>query len=253
MFTHAIVRTPCRAIVNGITTASLGKPVYEKAIEQHQQYIATLIECGLKVEVLDANENFPDSTFVEDAALCTKEFAVITNPGASSRQGEQELMRPVLKKYFNILEEIKSPGTLDAGDLMMVGKHFFIGISERTNSEGAKQLVRILEKHNMTGSAITLSEMLHLKTGVSYLENNILLVCGELTFHPAFSGFKKIHVDGDEAYSANAVWINGNVIVPKGFPKTKNKIALEGYKVIEVDVSEFQKVDGGLSCLSLRF
>jgi len=252
-FEHAIVRRPCANMVEGITTAGLGKPDYKLALTQHDNYIKALESCGLKVKVLDADDNFPDSTFIEDAALCTPHCAIITSPGAASRKGEIAGMRNILSEFYNSIEEIKSPGTLEAGDVMMVGEHYYIGISARTNKEGAQQLIDILNKYGMTGESVPLSEMLHLKTGLSYIENNNLLIFGEFLRDTAFNKFNKIIIDETESYSANSVWVNGNVLVPAGYPATKTRIENAGYKVIEVDVSEFRKLDGGLSCLSLRF
>jgi dimethylargininase len=252
-FTNAIVRKPCPEMVNGLTSANLGKPDYEKALEQHSNYISALQECGLNVTVLETLNDFPDSTFIEDVALCTSKFALITNPGAPERNGEKLFILETLKEFFNIIEEIKSPGTLDAGDVMMAGNDFYIGISERTNHEGAEQLINILQKYGMTGKKVPLSTMLHLKTGLSYLENNNLLVSGEFINNPAFENFSRIIVDEKESYSANSLWVNGKVIVPKGHPNTKSQIEKAGFTTIEIDVSEFQKLDGGLSCLSLRF
>jgi dimethylargininase len=252
-FTNAIVRKPCPEMVNGLTTAGLGKPDYEKALEQHSRYIDILSECGLAVNVLDSESEFPDSTFIEDVALCTLKCAIITNPGAPSRNGEKHGIKPVLQKYYDSIEEITDPGTLDAGDVMMVGNHFYIGISGRTNHAGADQLIHILQKYDMTGTKVPLKEMLHLKTGLSYLEQNTLLISGEFVHNPEFEKYSAIFVDENELYAANSLWINGTVLVPKGFNSTKSKIERAGYKTIEIDVSEFRKLDGGLSCLSLRF
>jgi len=253
IFTKAIVRKPCQGMVNGLTTANLGKPDFIKALEQHSRYVDVLKECGLQVTVLEADNNFPDSTFVEDVALCTRKCVIITNPGASSRNGEILGIKPVLQNFYTAMEEITNPGTLDAGDVMMVDDHFYIGISDRTNHEGAEQLISILQKYGMTGSKVPLKEMLHLKTGLSYLEQNTLLISGEFVHNTEFEKFSKIEVEPNELYSANSLWINGNVLVPKGFNETKSKIEKAGYKTIEIDVSEFRKLDGGLSCLSLRF
>jgi dimethylargininase len=253
MFRNAIVRRPCQAISDGLTTSDLGKPVYSVALEQHLNYSKILEEAGLKVKVLPANETYPDSTFIEDVALCTKSFAVITSPGALSRRGEISGIRETLSDYYSTIEEIKLPGTVEAGDIMMVGDHFFIGISDRTNITGATSLISILQKHGYTGSCVPLKKMLHLKSGVSYLENNILLVCGEFINAAQFKGFDKIIVDAEEAYAANSLWINEIILVPDGFPKTREKIEKAGYTTIIIDVSEFRKIDGGLSCLSLRF
>lgn len=253
MFTKAIVRTPSKSIVNGITSANLGKPNYENALKQHSNYISALKECGVEVTILDANEEFPDSTFVEDTALLTPSCAIITNPGAESRKGEIIEMKKVISDFYSNIECIEAPGTVEAGDVMMVSSHFYIGLSERTNQTGANQMISILEKNGMTGSCIKMNEMLHLKTGLSYLENNNLVVTGEFLTHPEFQKYDRINVDIDEEYSANCIWMNDIVIIPKGFLKSKQKIEAAGYKTIEVDVSEFQKIDGGLSCLSLRF
>ena len=253
MFSIAVVRKPCSKLSEGITTAGLGEPDFNIAIIQHRKYTEALKECGLEVKILEADENFPDSTFVEDTAICTSKCAVITNPGAASRNGEKSGMKFVLQDYFNQIEEIKFPGTLDGGDVMKTGNHFFIGISERTNKEGAEQLIQILKKYGYSGSVIELKNILHLKTGVSYLENNNLLLSGELINIKEFEKYNKIVISPEESYSANSLWINGNVMTPIGYPCTKEKIEKLGYDILELDMSEFRKLDGGLSCLSLRF
>ena len=253
MFHHAIVRKPGRSIVFGLTSAKHGPPDYDLAIEQHAAYVTALENCGLEVKVLDAEEGFPDSTFVEDAALLCPDFAVLTNPGAPSRKGEVELIRPVIENYFDEIEFIRPPGTLEPGDVMMAGSHFYIGLSSRTNSNGARQLIAILEKHGLTGSTVELNKMLHLKTGLAYLEHNTLIACGEFVHLPVFQRFNIVPVDEDEAYAANCLWINNIVLVAAGYPKTAGKIKKAGYTIIELNMSEFHKVDGGLSCLSLRW
>jgi dimethylargininase len=207
----------------------------------------------MEVQVLEADNRFPDSVFVEDVALCTSDFAVITNPGAPSRNGEKEGMKEVLSDYFHTLECIRAPGTLDAGDVMMCGRAFYIGISDRTNDAGAGQLIRILETHGRSGIKVPLRNMLHLKSGLSYLENNTLLITRELSKHPLFASFRKIVVEAEEGYAANSLWVNGTVLVATGFPQTRNAIEKAAYPTLELDVSEYRKLDGGLSCLSLRF
>ena len=253
MFSHAIVRKPGRSMIKGLTKAHLGVPDYYKAGDQHEYYVSALRACGLKVRELDPDERFPDSTFVEDTALLTPLCAVITNPGVLSRRGEVLEIKKVVQEYYSDIEEIVSPGTVEAGDIMMVKDHFYIGLSERTNLNGAKQTIRILTKYGMSGSVIKLEEVLHLKTGLSYLENNNLLVCGEFLSDPEFRKFNIIEVPEEESYAANCLWINDKVLIPKGYPDTKRKITETGYPIIEVDMSEFRKLDGGLSCLSLRW
>jgi dimethylargininase len=253
MFTKAIVRTPCKAMINGISSANLGRPDYKKALVQHADYVEALRECSLQVTILPVDENFPDSTFVEDVALMTPHCAIITRPGAPTRTRETKSILPTIREFYTKVEMIEAPGNLEAGDIMMVGKHYYIGLSERTNLAGAQQMIAILERYGMHGSVVELTEVLHLKTGLGYLENNNLLACGEFLVKPEFQQFNLLEVNPKEAYSANSVWINDTVLTPKGFPKTRSLIESTGYRVRQVDVSEFQKLDGGLSCLSLRF
>jgi dimethylargininase len=253
MFHYAIVRTPCRNLVQGITTAGLGIPDYKLACRQHEDYIAALTSCHIEVHVLPPLEEFPDSTFVEDVALMTSALGIITRPGAASRRGETAGMQKVLEFYFEKVFEIKAPGTIEAGDIMMAGNHFFIGLSERTNRDGAEQMICILENHGMTGSMVTLEKVLHLKTGLAYLENNILVACGEFLLKDEFNKFRIIEIPENESYAANCIWVNNKVLVPEGFPESRKRIEAAGLETIAVDVSEFRKLDGGLSCLSLRF
>jgi dimethylargininase len=252
-FTRAIVRLPSRSLIHGITTANLGPPDYSRALQQHQHYIDALRQAGLAVDVLEADENHPDSTFIEDVALLTPPCAIITKPGAPTRKKETHGLQAVLTQYFRSIEQIEDPGTLEAGDIMMVGNHFYIGLSERTNQAGADQLIRILKVYGMSGSTESVGTVLHLKTGVSYLENNTVLLCEEFAAKPEFKKYNQIRVPPEELYAANSVWINGYVLVPEGFPKTLRALEQAGYRTVEINVSEFQKLDGGLSCLSLRF
>lgn len=252
-FKNAIVRKPSKSMIRGLTSTNLGVPNYQLALRQHEAYIAALQSCGLKTIILDADENYPDSTFVEDVALLTSYCAIITNPGAPSRRGEITGIKQVLSEYYSEIEAIRAPGTLEAGDIMMVGSHYYIGLSARTNEEGAKQLIHILEKYGLIGSVVKLEKVLHLKTGLAYLENNNLVVCGEFLSRTEFQKFNRIEIPEEESYATNCIWVNGTVLIPTGFPIAKQKIKAAGYPIIEVDVSEFQKLDGGLSCLSLRF
>lgn len=254
MFKNAIVRRPGHSLVDGITSApELGKPDYGLAIKQHDAYIEALKSCGVGVIVLKADERFPDSCFVEDVAVCTKKFVMIAKPGALSRKGEEKEIIEVIKKYYNNIEYIKEPRTLEGGDVMMIKDHFYIGLSRRTNTEGAEQLIKVLGKYGMSGSIIEMSVMLHLKSGLAYLEDNVLLITGEFINNLEFKKFNKIVIDEEETYSANCIRVNDYVLVPAGYSKTKEKIKAAGFKVIVVDTSEYRKVNGGLSCLSLRF
>jgi len=243
-------------MVEGITSApELGRPDYELALKQHDAYIEALKQCGVAVTVLPACERFPDSCFVEDPAVITRKCAIITNPGAMSRNREAELIIPAIKEFFSDdqIEYIVDPGTLEGGDVMMVGDHFYVGRSARTNEEGIRQFIAILEKYGLSGSEVPLEKVLHLKTGVNYIENNNMLVSGEFTDKPEFEKYNRIEIPEEEAYAANCIWVNDKVIVPEGYPAVEKAVRDAGYEVILVDTSEYRKLDGGLSCLSLRF
>lgn len=252
-FATAIVRPPAPSFVNGLTTSHLGPPDHAKALDQHAAYAEVLRSCGLSVIVLDPDDRYPDSTFVEDTALVTGDLAIITRPGAPSRRGEVEDIERVLRQHFRVIERVVAPGTVDAGDIMMVGTHFYIGLSSRTNLDGAKQIIGTLEANGRTGSTVPLSDALHLKSVVSCIEFNNLVATDEMSNEAQFADFQKLAVADDERYAANCLWINGTVLVAAGHPKIKSKIQSYEYSVVELDMSEFQKLDGGLSCLSLRF
>jgi len=254
MFTHTIVRTPCKNVLNGITSApELGKPDYEKALRQHAAYIEALKKTGVDVTVLPANDDYPDSCFVEDVAVCTKKCAIITRPGAVTRTGEIAFIEDALRKFYTSIERIQEPGTLEGGDVMMVGDTFYVGRSARTNEEGIRQFAAILEKYGYACVEVPLTEVLHLKTGVNYIENDNMLVSGEFVDKECFKKYNHILIPEGEAYAANCIWMNGTVIVPEGFPETLRAVQAAGYPTLTVDTSEFRKIDGGLSCLSLRF
>ncbi|TQR18284.1 dimethylarginine dimethylaminohydrolase family protein [Psychrobacillus soli] len=252
-FQRVIVKTPGKSYVEGLTTSDLGKPEYEKLLVQHEAYIEALQKCGVEVTLLSASEEFPDSTFVEDAAVLTADFAVVTNPGADSRNGEIIEMESVLKDFYTKFHYIKAPGTLDGGDILQADNRFYIGISDRTNEEGARQLKEILEGEGFEATIIPLQKFFHLKTGIAYLGNNKMVVAGEFIDHPAFDSYEKIVIGDEDEYSANCIRVNDYVIIPQGYAETKRKINEAGYETIELDMSEVQKQDGGLSCLSLRF
>ncbi len=163
MFKHIIARTPARSLVDGLTSSHLGKPDYAKALEQHNAYIRALQTCDVDITLLPPDERFPDSVFVEDPVLCTSRCAIITRPGAESRRGETEIIEETVQRFYpGKVERIEAPGTVEAGDIMMVGDHFYIGESARTNAEGARQMIAILEKHGLSGSVVRLEKVLHL-------------------------------------------------------------------------------------------
>jgi len=255
-FQQAIVRPPSKTFSQGITSAELGTPLLSFAREQHRKYCNALEACGLSVNILEPDAQFPDSTFVEDTAVITRNCAVLTRPGAEARQGEVAGIKPILAQFGMQLDSIQPPGTLDGGDICQVEDHFFIGISKRTNVNGAQQLASILRKYSSTSSFVELqrsNRLLHLKSGMSYLGDGRLVLSGDLLDHPYFQEYEILQVDEHESYAANCLRVNDFVLVAAGFPKIITKLSKLGYKTIPLEISEFQKMDGGLSCLSLRF
>jgi len=252
MFAKAIVRGVPATISAGITTAGLGKPDAEKAREQHQSYVAALEGCGLEVIVLDADERYPDSVFIEDTAIVTDRCAIVTNPGAAERRGEVHAVEEALTCLYGDIERITDPGTVDGGDVLQVGYHFYVGLTRRTNREGAEQLSAILQRYGFGASLVGLRRFLHLKTGVAYLGGDDLVVAGELVEKEAFRGFDKSVVPPEAEYGANCIRINDRVLTAAGYETAKQSIAKRGYEITELEMSEFRKLDGGLSCLSLR-
>ena len=252
LFRHAIIRQPGDNFAQGITTSNLGVPSYQQMLEQHTAYIESLKQIGLSIIELEVLPDFPDAYFVEDVAVVTPDVAVITNPGAAARNGEQLAIEPVLAQY-RAIERIRPPGTLDGGDVLMVGKHFFVGISERTNPLGAAQLGAILERFGNTWVAVPVGAGLHLKSSVNWVGENNLLISVAFSGQPEFEGFRQIVVDPAEEYACNTLWINDVLLTPKGFSKTRKQLEILRLPIIELDASEAQKMDGELTCMSLRF
>ena len=270
MFSRAIVRPPAPNFAEGLTTAGLGPPDYQRALKQHEVYCAALERCGLTLIRLDADPNYPDSCFVEDTAVVIPEFAfqcariptatrvVLTRPGAASRAGEVESMRAALEQTAPefAIEQIQPPGTLDGGDVCEAGEHYFIGLSERTNEPGAEQLAQFVIEHGYTAGFVDIrgsDSLLHLKSGVAYLDNNRLVVTETLADRKEFADFDLVRVPRGAEYAANCIKVNSYVLVAAGYEQFAETLRARGLETVALDMSEFQKMDGGLSCLSLRW
>jgi dimethylargininase len=221
-------------------------------LQQHEAYLEALSVAGLEVIVLDPQPDYPDAHFVEDTAVVTADVAVITIPGAKARQGEEESIVQVLSEYRKI-QRIQPPGTLDGGDVLQVNNHFFIGISERTNREGARQLGRILQDCGHTWTTVNVGAGLHLKSSVNYVGQKNLLVTPDFTSKEQFKDYRLIALDPAESYAANSLLVNEHLLIPAGYPDTRKKLEFMDLKMIELETSEVQKMDGGLTCMSLRF
>jgi dimethylargininase len=256
-FTQAIVCPPAGNFADGLTTVDAGAPDIDLALAQHAAYCDALSRHGCALIPLPADIRYPDSTFVEDTALILPGVAaLITRPGASSRTEETAAIREALSPYFSQLSAIAAPGTLDAGDVCEAEHHVFIGLSHRTNHDGARQLSEWLFAHDTRAVTVdirTTPGILHLKSGVTALGDGRLLCIAALAQHPAFVDYEILVVPDGEEYAANVVRVNDVVFVADGFPGTQSLLQQYGYRLEPLPMSEFAKMDGGLSCLSLRF
>jgi len=259
MFTRAILRIPGENFSEGLTSVSLGAlgaPDYPLALAQHAAYRQALEACGLQLTVLEPDLRHPDSTFVEDTAVLTRHAAILSRPGAASREGEVAALRGLLLSCFPKHYQITEPGTMDGGDICEAGDRFFIGISHRTNEAGARQLADCLEREGYATTMVDIRPMtsiLHLKSGIAWIGDNTLVLMDELADRPEFQGYRIIRVVAAESYAANCVLINGRVFLPAGFPLLEASLRQHGCDPLVLDMSEYRKMDGGLSCLSLRF
>jgi dimethylargininase len=253
---HAIVRPPGSNFAEGLTTVDLGRPDHERALSQHAAYCEALEQCGLALTRLPADLRHPDSTFVEDTAVLTARGAILSRPGALSRSGEAEAMRGTLSKFYPELAEISAPGTLDGGDVCEAGDHFFIGVSERTNEEGARQLAALLAGIGFTAGVVDIRGIpgiLHLKSGIACPAEGTIVAIDALAGHPAFRSHAIVPVPSAEGYAANCVRVNDRLLFAAGHPLLAASLRRMGFDLLVLEMSEFEKMDGGLSCLSLRF
>ncbi|MFI4891030.1 MAG: dimethylarginine dimethylaminohydrolase family protein [Steroidobacterales bacterium] len=255
-FRHALVRPPAASFAQGLTSAGFGAPDLPLALAQHHGYCDALRRCGLEVRMLPPDERYPDGTFVEDTAVLAERVALTTVPGAPSRVGEVASIAAAIAGYRNDVHKIVAPGTVDGGDICQADEHFFIGLSARTNAEGARQLGDILHAHGYSASTIDIHsnrKLLHLKSGIAWLGDGRLVLTSDFPLVPEFSRYQLVRVTPAEEYAANCVRVNDFVLIAAGFPDLAASLRALGLATIVLDMSEFRKMDGGLSCLSLRF
>jgi dimethylargininase len=256
-FTQAIVRLPGENFSRGLTmSGSSSGPDFRKALEQHAAYCRALAACGVEVTVMTADDGYPDGTFVEDTFVVAERVAIATRPGAKTRMGEVESVAKAVRGFRPLLERIEAPGTVDGGDICQVEDHFLIGLSARTNEAGAAQLAAIFARHQYTSSTIDIRShpsLLHLKSGIAYLGERRFLVAPGFPPMDELAQCDMIEVDAGEIYAANAVRMNDEVLIASGFPIVASILDRLRYRFRCLDMSEFAKMDGGLSCLSLRF
>ena len=254
-FSHAITRKPSPAVVEGLRAVDIGAPDFALMARHHSDYIAALRATGATVIELDALPAYPDSVFVEDTALCLPQGAVVMRPGAPSRLGEAAEMAPHLAQLYGQVARIsREQSFIEGGDILVTEREVLVGRSARTNAAGIAELAEIVGGwgHSLR-EVFTPPGVLHFKTDCSLLDAETVLSTKRLAASGCFDGYRVIEVaDGEEA-SANSIRFNDVVIAPAGFPKTRAKLEAAGFSVVEIGNSECAKLDGGMSCLSLRF
>jgi dimethylargininase len=249
----AITRQVSPAINQCELTHITRQPInYERACAQHKQYEEALHSLGMKIISLDAEADLPDSVFVEDVALVLDECAVMLNPGASSRRPEVASVEKALASYREIFH-IQPPGTVDGGDILRVDKTIYIGLSSRSTEDAIEQLRAILEPRGYQVRAVNVTGCLHLKSAVTQVSEDTLLINPKWVLKEVFSGMQFIEVDPSETYAANAVLVDDVIIYPSSFPKTRENLEQEGINLLIVDADELAKAEGAVTCCSLIF
>ena len=229
----------------------------DRARAQHAEYEWALVEAGLTVRRLHAGPDMPDSVFVEDIAVIFDELALITRPGAESRRAETpaviDALNHVQTLYFRPLAMIEEPATLDGGDVLVVGRQVFVGLSQRTNAAGIDQLRRILGRVDYSVRVVPVQKCLHLKSAVTSIGPETLLINRDWIPAEAFAGLELVDVHPEEPYAANALLLGDRLVYPAAFPKTRERLERRGLQVRTVDVGELAKAEGAVTCCSLIF
>jgi dimethylargininase len=252
-FSNAIVRAPARSVVRGLRTVDMGAPSYEGVLAEHAAYVAALEAAGVAVEVLPASDDFPDSVFVEDAALVFGHAAIRLRPGAATRAGEADEIAPVLARRFDRVLTLDE-GTAEGGDVLWTPRGLFIGCSARTSADGAKALIRLLGEIGLKGVPVqTPPGVLHFKSDCSLLNNETILSTPRLAASSVFDGFRVVLTPEGEEGAANAVRINGGLLMSAGYPRTAEMLGALGFCVVTLATAQIAKLDAGLSCMSLRW
>jgi len=227
------------------------------AERQHHAYQKALLALGCRVESLPAQHDLPDAVFVEDVALVFDEIAIRTRPGAPSRRPEVASVAQVLERY-RPLYAIEPPGTIDGGDVLRIGRTIYVGQSARTNASGTDQLRELVSEAALPGRGYTVIPVttrgcLHLKSAVTQVADDTVLINPDWVDTAVFANFRQIEVDPDEEHGANAVRVGDHLIYPTSFPRTLKRLMDAGIPVTAVDVSELQKAEGAVTCCSLLF
>lgn len=249
----ALTREVSPALCDCELTHLVRQPIdLERARAQHRSYEDALRGLGCRVERLPARPELPDAVFVEDTAIVVDELAVITRPGAPSRQPETESTSEALAAYRS-LAVIAAPGTLDGGDVLRIGHQVFVGRSTRSNGAGADSLRGILAPYGYTVSSVGLEGCLHLKSAATEIAPGTVLVNPAWVDKAVFEASRLIEVDPEEPFAANGLWIDRSVLYPTAFPRTRRRMEDCGLQVVAVDLSELAKAEGAVTCCSIVF
>lgn len=253
-FTHAVTRLPADSATEGLRAVDTGAPDLALMRAHHADYVAALRSTGAEVIVLPALPAYPDAQFVEDTALCLPEGAVLMRPGAPSRLGEAAEMAPVLAGLYGEVLAIAGPGTIEGGDILTTEREILVGRSARTDAAGIAEMARLVARWgHAVREVATPPGVLHFKTDCSLLDAETILATRRLAASGCFGGYRVLLVPEGEEAAANAIRFNDLVVMAEGFPRTADMLAAAGYEVRPVGNSECARLDGGMSCLSLRF
>ncbi len=253
-FSHAIVRQPSLSVSAGLRTGSHADPDPAQFRLDHAAYVNALRDTGATIIELPPLENFPDSVFVEDPVLCLAGTAIVLRPGAPSRIGEAAAIAPSLETVFENVLHLPGEGFVDGGDLLATDHELFAGLSARTDEAGLQALTELIEPLGYPVRKVnTPPEILHFKTDCGLLDSNTIFSSRTLAATDCFDGYRVIIAPEGEEAAANLIRFNDKVMVSNGYPKTMALLAQEGYQVVPLANGEAEKIDGGLSCMSLRF
>lgn len=253
-FNSAIVRNPSASVVCGLRANDNGDPDYSRLKIEHEAYVTALESLRIEVTVLPELKDFPDSVFVEDPALVFTQGAILLRSGAASRQGETNEISPILQDLFDTVLELPQPGHADGGDILVTPKSVLIGLSKRTDPVGASGLIKCLEILGYNGKIVNTPDgVLHFKTECSLLDEETILVTRRMAQSGLFEGFRKIQIPDGEEPAANIVRINDSVLVSAHYQRTIEILEKNSYSTLPINTTEVEKIDAGLSCMSLRW
>ncbi len=253
MLRFAVTREVSPAIVRCELTHLDRQPIdLFRARAQHDAYIRALEGLGCRIVRLPAEPDLPDSVFVEDAAVVLDEVAILTRPGATSRQPEVETVRSAIAPYRRTAA-IQPPATLDGGDVLVLGKRLYVGASSRSDARAVEQLCGLLAPFEYQVTPVPIHGCLHLKSAVTRIASDCLLLNADWVDGSTFPDMRLVRTDPEEPFAANALLVAGVVIYPAGFPRTRKRIEAAGVPVVTVDVTELAKAEGGVTCCSLIF